>query len=87
VKGFAGKNLKAFEIDAMAFVKLDVVFGKIVADHSDEFDGTEKAGGDRGVTGGTAEQPWVFCFGSFDGIEGSRADYQNAHFSLNALNR
>src|SRR5258705_476035 len=84
---FAWKNLEALEVDAMAFVKLDVTLGKIIADDSDELNWTEKAGGNGGVTGRTAQQARVFCFGSFNGIEGSRADNQDTHFFVESLNR
>jgi len=85
VKRFAGKNLQAFEINVMALVKLEVTFWKIVADDSDEFDWTEKAGGNRGVAGRTAQQTRIFSFWRFDRIEGSRANNQDTHGCVETL--
>src|SRR6185436_7354402 len=54
MKGFAGQNLQAFEIDAMAFVKLQIALGKIVTNDADEIDRAKKARGHCGVAGRTA---------------------------------
>ena len=55
MKGFSRQNLEAFEVNAMAFVKLEVLFGKILADNADQFDGAKETGGDRGMAGRAAE--------------------------------
>jgi len=56
VKGFAWKHLEPGQINAMALVELQIFFREVIADDADEFDGTEKAGGDSGVAGRAAER-------------------------------
>ncbi|SRR6266704_163489 len=79
MEGFAGQNLEAFEVNAMAVIELDVSPGKIVADNANEFDGTEETGSHGGMAGGAAEEARVLAFGSFDGVEGGRADDEDRH--------
>ena len=79
MKGLAGENLEAFEIDAVTFVELDIPFRKILADYADEFYRAEETRGNGGMAGGTAEETRVFGFGSFDGVERSGANDKNTH--------
>src|SRR5438552_3845151 len=45
MKCFPGQDLQPIEIDAMAFVKLNVTFREIFSDNADQFHRAEKAGG------------------------------------------
>src|SRR5437016_887508 len=79
MESLAGQNLKTFEINSMPVIKLNVTLGKIVTDHADELDGAEEARGHGGMAGRAAEQTRVFSFRGLDGIEGGRADNEDAH--------
>jgi hypothetical protein len=57
MKCFSRKNLQTSQIYFVPAIKPDVFPGKIPADDTDEFHRREKARGDGGVTGRTAEQP------------------------------
>ena len=65
MKGFAGQNLQAFEVNFVPAIKLEVFLGKILADHADQFDRAEKARGDGGVAGRAAQQARVFRLREF----------------------
>jgi hypothetical protein len=56
-----------------------VVFGKVLPDDADEFDGREKARADGGVTGRTAEQVGVFLHGGFNGVESDGTNNKYRH--------
>jgi hypothetical protein len=49
MKGFARPNLQAFKVYPMAFIELEVTFGKIITHNSYQLDGPEKTGGDGGM--------------------------------------
>ena len=72
---FAGRDLQTFEVDLVLFVERDVVLREIFTDDADEFDGREKARGDGGMTGGTAEQARVLRIRGANGIKGCGTDY------------
>ena len=74
MKGFAGQNLQAFEINFVPAIEFYVAFGKIIAHDADHFHRAEKAGRDRRMAGRAAEQPGIFCLRSFDGIQRGRTD-------------
>ena len=72
-------NLQTFEINFVPPVKPEVFLRKIVANDADQFDRAEKARGDRGVAGRTAQQTRAGRVRCFDGVQCSRADNENAH--------
>src|SRR5262245_65007907 len=81
MKRFAGKNLEPLQIDAVLSIKLDVTSREIVADDANQSDGAKEARGDRGVTGGTAQQTRILCVWCLDGVQRGGADNQYAHFN------
>jgi hypothetical protein len=60
-------------------VQAQIGLGEILSDYAHHADGGKEAGGDCRVTCGTAQQPGVFGFGSFDGIQRGGTDDENAH--------
>ena len=62
-----------------AFPELEFAFGKIIADHADEFDRRKKTRAERGVGSGAAELIGVFFHGGFDGIERDGTNDENGH--------
>ena len=79
MKRFPRQDLQGLQIDAAAFVELQVPLGKILADDADQSHRAEKTGRYGSVAGGAAQKTRVFGFRSFDRVQRGRADNQNAH--------
>ena len=79
---FARRDLQSFQINFVFAVKVQVRLGEILPHHAHQPDGREKAGREGRVAGRAAQQARVFRLGSFDGIQGRRANNQDAHFSF-----
>ena len=83
VERLARLHLQAREVEPMALVERGVFLREILANDADEIHVAEKAGRDRRVAGGTAEQPRVGSLRGFDGIQRRRTDNQYAHDEIN----
>src|SRR5207249_2828164 len=86
-KRFPRQDLQGLQIDAAAFVELEVPPGKVLADDPDQSHRAEKARRQGSVAGRATQKPGIFGFWSFDRIERGRADNQNAHGKFNEMIR
>ena len=75
MEGLAGQLIEAFKAQAVPTVQVDIFAREIFAHGADQMGRGKEAGRNGRMTGGTAQEAWVFRIRGFDGIEGGGADY------------
>ena len=84
-EGFALDDLEAGEIDISFFPDGAVVRWKILADDTDEANGSMETSGESCERSGTAKEVGAIFFGGLHSVDADRSDDENAHVRRDSL--